>query len=162
MLNFIPTEKKHVEALLDIYNYYVVNSTATFSIAPIDKKEMKSLLFSGSERFPSYVMENDGELVGYVMMNRYKPREAYDKTAEVTIYLHPDHTGQGFGHEALEFIDDVAEGYSFHALLGVITADNERSIDLFKKHGYVQCALLREVGEKFDRILDVAIYQKLL
>lgn len=162
MLTFIKAEERHLSAVLAIYNHYVRHSTATFSIQPIAMEEMAGLLFSGLERFPSYVIEEAGEVVGYVMMNRYKPREAYDKTAEVTLYLHPGAVGRGLGHLALDFIEETASGHGFHALLGVITAENSSSIALFEKHGYFRCALFKEVGEKFGRILDVAVYEKLL
>lgn len=162
MLKFVPTQESHVDKILDIYNYYIANSTATFSIEPLSREEMKSILFSGLLRFPSYAMVVDEKIVGYVLMNRYKPREAYDKTAEVTVYLHPDEVGKGYGNQAMSFIEGVAVEYQFHALLGVICAENTESVSLFKKHGYFQCAHFREVGEKFNRVLDVLIYEKLI
>jgi phosphinothricin acetyltransferase len=47
-------------------------------------------------------------------------------------------------------------------LVGVITAENKQSVSLFEKCGFEKCAHYRKVGEKFNRLLDVVAYQKIL
>ncbi|HEX3006597.1 MAG TPA: GNAT family N-acetyltransferase, partial [Bacteroidales bacterium] len=101
-------------------------------------------------------------VVGYVILGYYKPRQAYDFTSEVTIYLHPEQTGKGIGNQAMEFIEKIARERKFHALLGVICSENEASIRLFKKFGYWECANFKEVGLKYGRLLDVVVYEKIL
>lgn len=147
---------------LNLYNDYIANSTATFSIEALKQAEMDQLLFSGLERFPSYAILVEGIFAGYVMLNRYKPREAYDQTAEVTVYLDSAFHGKGLGKAAMSFIETIAKSYEFRALLGVICAENKASIAMFEKLDYFQCAHFKEVGKKFGRILDVVIYEKLL
>lgn len=147
---------------LELYNHFITTTTATFSIEPLDQPAMDKILFSGLERFPSFAILADGVFAGYVLLNRYKPREAYDGTGEVTIYLKPEYQGKGIGRNAMNFIESFAVEHDFHALLGVITEENKGSIALFEKMGYFKCAHFREVGKKFDKILDVVIYEKLL
>lgn len=154
--------EEHIEDALKIYNYYILNSTATFSVEPLDEDGLRKLAFTGLERFPSFALLEGDKLVGYSLLNRYKPREAYDTTAETTIYLDKDTTGKGYGSKALAHLEEVAKGYKFRALLGVICAENIGSIKLFKNQGYFECAHFREVGVKFGRILDVVIYEKLI
>lgn len=155
-------EKKHLKDALEIYNYYVKNSTATFSIEAIEEKEMERLAFTGLERFPAFVLLEEGKVIGYSLLNRYKPREAYDKTAEVTIYIDNAYHGKGYGRAALSHIMDIAKKHDFRALLAVICAENTGSIQLFKSFDYFECAHFKQVGEKFGRILDVVIYEKLI
>ncbi|MBC7960694.1 MAG: N-acetyltransferase [Vallitaleaceae bacterium] len=162
MVQFDATKEEDLDEILEIYNYYILNSTATFSIEPLEKDEMRKIMFSGLERFRSFVMRLDGVIVGYVLLSRYKPREAYDRTAEVTVYLRHTMVGKGLGTEALKFIQQFAIENNFKALLGVICAENLESIALFEKHGFFQCAHFKQVGEKFGRILDVVIEEKLL
>ena len=161
-LEFVAMNEKYAKQALALYNAYVLTSTATFSIAPLSQSEMDHLLFTGLDRFPSFALIVDGEFAGYVMLNRYKPREAYDQTAEVTVYLDEYFHGKGFGTKAMAFIEDFAKEQDFRALLGVICAENTGSISLFEKLGYCQCAHFKEVGKKFDRLLDVVIYEKLI
>ena len=161
-IEFKPMNESYAKDALALYNAYILTSTATFSIAPLKQVEMDKLLFSGLERFPSYAIIAEGEFAGYVMLNRYKPREAYDQTAEVTVYLDEYFHGKGIGKKAMAFIEAFAMDHDFRALLGVICAENESSIELFKKLGYFQCAHFKEVGKKFHRLLDVVIYEKLI
>lgn len=161
-LKFVPMTQNYAKDALALYNAYVLTSTATFSIATLKQVEMNRLLFSGLERFPSFAILWAGEFAGYVMLNRYKPREAYDGTAEVTVYLDEYFHGKGIGKAAVAYVEDFARNHDFRALLGVICAENTSSIELFKKLGYFQCAHFKEVGVKFDRVLDVVIYEKLL
>jgi len=164
MLNIIfePITKRDVKDALMLYNHYIKTSTSTFSIAPLEEDEMEQILFSGLERFPSFKILYEDKFVGYVLLNRYKPREAYDQTAEVTVYLDEAYQGKGLGYEALKFIETFAKEHGFRALLGVICAENTGSIKLFERLGYFKCAHFKEVGKKFDRLLDVVIYEKLL
>lgn len=157
-----PFEEAHIKGALEIYNYYVLNSTATFSVEPLSEEGFHKLAFSGFERFSSYSMFEGDVLVGYGLLNRYKPREAYDKTAEVTIYLDKSYFGKGYGQEMLTFIEEKARGFNHRALLAVICAENDNSIRLFAKNDYFECAHFKQVGEKFGRILDIVIYEKLL
>ena len=46
-----------------------------------------------------------------------------------------------------------------HTLVGKITEENEASIRLVEKLGFKRTGLLEEVGYKFDRWLNVALYQ---
>lgn len=162
-IDFVPVAEKHVDAIRDIYNYYVENTTVTFHSQLLDNKEMEEILYFKNPRFSSYSILNlEKEVVGYVIIGYYKPRQAYDFTAEVTIYLHPDFTGKGIGNKAMKFIEKTAREKDFHALLGVICAENETSIRLFKKFGYWECANFKEVGLKYNRLLDVVVYQKIL
>ncbi|MDF1617681.1 GNAT family N-acetyltransferase [Petrocella sp. FN5] len=154
--------KEDVKDALILYNHYIRTSTSTFSIAPIKEDEMVQILFSGMDRFPSYKILFEGKFVGYVLLNRYKPREAYDQTAEVTVYLDEAFQGRGIGYEALKYIENFARNHNFRALLGVICAENTGSIRLFEGLGYFKCGHFKEVGKKFDRLLDVVIYEKLL
>jgi len=100
--------------------------------------------------------------VGWVILARYKPREAYDGSAEVTIYLDPQYPRRGVGSAALTFIEKTARDRQFHNLLAIICGENTGSIRLFEKHGYSKCAHYHQVGQKFGRWLDVVSYEKLL
>lgn len=161
-LALVPFTKEYEEEALTLYNHYIATSTATFSIEPLKAEEMNKLIYSGLMRFPSFAILEEERFIGYALMNRYKPREAYDQTAEVTVYLKEEACGKGAGSYALSYLESFALNNDFHALLGVICEENKSSIALFKKMGYFECAHFREVGKKFNRLLDVVIYEKLL
>ena len=159
---FQPTVESDVARLLPVYNYYVRTDTATFHTEEIDEETFRSLLFPAYPGYDSWTIHSGGQLAGYVILARYKPREAYDGSAEVTIYLDPAFARKGLGTAALAFVEARARERDFHNLLAIICGENEGSIRLFEKNGYVKCAHYHEVGKKFGRWLDVVSYEKLL
>lgn len=157
-----PVEEKLLPELAMIYNYYVMNTTATFHMNEVDREGMRSILFDGDPRFPAFVIFEGDEICGYCLLARYKKREAYDGTAEVTVYLKPGYEKKGIGSFAVNQMEEFAIQHQFHVLLAVICGENTGSIHLFIKMGYEKCAHFREVGTKFGRVLDVVCYQKIL
>jgi len=92
----------------------------------------------------------------------FKGRCAYRDTAEVSVYLSPEHTGHGLGGQALTYAVDHGRATGLHALLAVICTENTASLTLFERAGFTEVGRLREVGRKFGRLLDVAYLQRIL
>lgn len=193
--SFCEVKDEHLNELTEIYNYYVLNSTATFHSNVMTPEEMKSLVMFKRPIYRAFVIlrsnsskdtngineivDNDnscisgcnnnisnspsyGQICGYVTLGQHKSRDAYDTTGEIGLYLRPEYTGKGIGSIAVKHIEEFAAKNGFHALIATITAENEQSIRLFEKNGYVKCAHYREVGIKFGRWLDVVAYEKIL
>jgi L-amino acid N-acyltransferase YncA len=95
-------------------------------------------------------------------LKRFSEREGYGRTAEVSVYLLPEYRGMGLGGRAVVFLEEVARSNGFHALIASICAENTGSIRMFERNGYTKCAHLKEVGFKFERLLDVVDYEKIL
>ncbi len=159
---FEEIRKEYLPEVLSIYTYYVLNTTATFHAHALTEAEMSELVFFENPKYHAYVIVCEDKIAGYVILTQHKKREAYDATAEVTIYLKPDCTGQGIGCKATQFIEEVALRQQMHVLVATICGENQRSIRLFEKNGYVKCAHYKEVGVKFGQYLDVVAYQKIL
>lgn len=161
-ITFQAAEPEHLPHILDIYSYYVLNSTATFQINPPSMEEMAQMVFFDNPRYQTFVILDAEVICGYVLLAQFKNREAYDRTAEVTIYLRPDYAGKGIGSRALQYIEEFARTRDIHVLVAVISGENQQSINLFARNGYSQCAFYRQVGQKFGQLLDVVAYQKIL
>jgi phosphinothricin acetyltransferase len=161
-IEFIELEEKDLAIVKDIYDYYILNSTATFHTEKIKIEELKEFILIGHPKYKSYLIYSDGEICGYCYFIWYKKRQAYDRTAEVTLYLKPEFHGKGIGKIVLERLEPIALNSGIKNLLGIITGENSASIALFEKCGYQNCANFRQVGEKFGRLLDVLAYQKII
>lgn len=159
-VSFQRISQEHLPVVTSTYNYYVENTTATFHLALISEKEMEATLDVGSNDYPSFAIYFNNEYVGFCYFNRFRKKQAYDITAEVTLYLENQLTGKGIGGTVLNFLEEQAKGLNIKNLIGVITAENTASIKLFEKCGYHQAALLKNVGIKFNHALDVAWMQK--
>lgn len=68
----------------------------------------------------------------------------------------------GIGRLLLQALVDAARECGHHALLARVSSDNTASIDLHARLGFLVVGTLKEVGVKFDRVLDVTIMELLL
>ena len=161
-LEFAELKEENIPDLLAIYNYYVLNTTATFHEKPLALSEFRELVVFADSKYATYVIKDAGKICGYILLTQFKKREAYDRTGEITIYLKNGSSGKGIGKAALSYVERKAREQGFHTLMATICGENERSIYLFVRNGYKKCAHLQEVGRKFGRWLDIVVYQKLL
>jgi len=158
---FYEMKEEYLDQVLQIYTHYVLNTTATFHSRLLTREEMREIVFFSSEKYKTFVICEE-EVCGYVLITQHKKREAYDGTAEVTVYLKPDFIGKGIGSMAIKHVEDYAKKHKLHVLVATICGENEKSIRLFEKNGYIKCAHYKEVGQKFGQLLDVVAYQKLI
>lgn len=161
-IKLVPVRNEHLEAIREIYQHYVDHSTATFHTGNVTTNELREKILIDHPRYKSFVIEADGIIRGYCYLSQYNKRQAYDRTAELSIYLSHDFKGRGVGKEVLRQMEDKAREVGIVVLLAIITGDNQHSIRSFSSAGYSKCADLKEVGEKFGRLLDVVFYQKIL
>lgn len=146
----------------EIYDHYILTSTATFHTDIITIPELKEYILIGHPKYKSFLIKHNDIICGFCYISRFKDRQAYDRTAEVTIYLKPEFTGQKIGTRLLPELEKIAIDKGISVLVGIIGGENDQSIRLFEKCGFEKCAHFRKVGEKFNRILDMVAYQKIL
>lgn len=160
---FKPMEDKYLEAASVLYNYFVNNTTVTFHTETFSPEDMASLLYQedGSLYITLAVLDNE-ELCGYAFLTPYKKRQAYRRSAEISVYLKPEYTGKGIGKIILKKMEQHAALNGIHSLIATICSENVASIRLFEKNGYNKCGVLKEIGMKFGRMLDIVIMQKIL
>lgn len=161
-LQFVDINESDFEFIKEIYDYYILNSTATYYTEKISIAELKDFIFIGHKKYKSYRIKANNNYCGFCYISQYNRRQAYDRTADVSLYLKPEFTGQGIGFKVLKHLEKVAKKNGICVLVGIISGDNERSVKLFEKSGYEKCAHFKRIGEKFNKILDVVSYQKII
>lgn len=161
-LEWVDLRESDYPVVKEIYDYYVQNTTVTFATNPVTLAELKETVLIGHPKYKSFLIKVDHNICGFCYFSQYRKREAYDRTAEVTLYLKPGFQGKGIGKQTLKMLEAVAFKNGIRVLIAVITAGNDASVSLFEKNGYEKCAHFRKVGEKFNRLLDVVAMQKIL
>ena len=161
-ISFQETRREDLEALLDIYNHYVKETTVTWDTETQTLDAFRDMVIFSDRRYKTFSILENGALCGFVLVNRFHGRGGWDQTAEITIYLKPESRGRGIGTPALRHIEAFAKSAGIHVVIASICADNTGSIRLFEKNGYEQCAHYREAGYKFGRYLDALDYQKII
>lgn len=157
---FNPITKENIVDALDIYNWYVLNSTATFHLETIPKEELERMVSIGHTKYKSFVILFDNKICGFFYLSQFRYKEAYDKSAEITLYLNQNSIGKGIGKTALIYLENIAKDNGIENLVAVITEGNDASITLFEKRGYFKVGHLKNIGNKFGKSLDVLSYQK--
>ena len=144
-------------ALLEIYNYEVLNGVATLDLTPRTLEERQLWVDAHNvKNHPLYAAICDGDVAGYVSLSPYREKEAYSSTVELSVYVHPNHRKKGVATALMAFILDIAkQDASIRNVVSVITSGNAASVRLHEKFGFVYSGTIKEVGQKFGRYLDI-------
>lgn len=151
-----------IGSIVEIYNEAVLNTVATFDTVPRTLAQQEAWFDAHGERHPIVVAEQDGQVVGWASLNAYSDRLAYERTAELSLYIHSNHRGQGMGQQLTEAVLKAGKSAGLHTVLSRIVEGNESSIYIHEKWGFHHVGVMKEVGFKFGRLLDVVIMQKIL
>jgi phosphinothricin acetyltransferase len=151
-----------LDAINDIYNHYVLNSTCTYQTEPETIEARRAWFTNHGPPHPITIAEHDERILGWGSLSRFHARAAYSRTVENSVYVHPDHHRQGIGRALLTDLIDRARALGHHTIIAGIDAEQSSSVAIHAAHGFEQVALLKEVGFKFNRWLHVIYMQKLL
>jgi phosphinothricin acetyltransferase len=154
-----PVHINDAQALLDIYNYYVLNTTVTFDIEPLSLESFTHKINTIISEYPFIVFEENNEILGFAYGSRFRPRAAYNYTAESTVYVKHTAHGKQIGSKLYAELIRLLKKTELHSVLGVLTVPNDASINLHEKFGFEQVAHLKEVGLKFGEWQHVGIWQ---
>lgn len=151
--------------LLEIYNHYVEHTPITFDIEPVALETRRAWLdaFEATGPHRILVAETHGRVGGYACSGRFRPKAAYARSVEMSIYLDPDDCGAGVGTELYGRLIEALEAEpTTHRALAGITLPNEASIALHQRFGFKRVATFSDVGFKFGRYWDVAWFERAL
>jgi L-amino acid N-acyltransferase YncA len=135
--------------IVDIYNSTVAGRMVTADTTPVSV-ESKIPWFEehSTDRRPLWIIKNEErQIIGWASYQDFYGRPAYNGTAEISIYLHPDYRGKGLGKQVLYYCMEQASRLGINTLLGYIFAHNEPSVKLFQKAGFEQWAFLPDIAE---------------
>ena len=158
------THAQHAQAILDIFNEAILNSTALYDYQPRPLASMETWFANKEQgKFPVIGIENAaGKLLAFGSFGTFRAWPAYKYSVEHSVYVHKDHRGQGLGIQVMQALIAAARQREVHAMIGGIDASNAGSIALHERLGFQQVGILPQVGFKFGRWLDLAFYQLLL
>jgi len=151
------------EAIADIYNYEVENSTATFDLVPRSVEAQREWITARSGAFSALVADDPSAgLIGFAALSTYRDRAGYRTTVENSVYVHRNHQRRGVGRLLLGALLEVARDSGFHTVIARIDSQSAGSLALHESLGFVVVGVERQIGRKFGRWLDSVIMQKML
>jgi phosphinothricin acetyltransferase len=158
------TEPGDLPALLAIYNHYVLTTPITFDIAPRTLAQRREWFdqFSDRGRHQCFTAVAVGAPVGWTCSALFKEKEAYATSIETSVYCAPDQTRKGLGRRLYTALFAALKGADIHRAYGGITLPNDDSVALLVAMGFRHIGTQTEVGRKFGKYWDVALYEKAL
>ena len=150
------------EAIARIYNQGIAERIATFETEPRTSAQIAAQLADKGDRFPTVVVERDGQVVAWAGASAYRSRGAYAGVAEHSVYVDRAARGSGAGRAALEALFRAYEARGFWKLLSRIFPENVASIALHERVGFRIVGTYRRHGKLEGQWRDCVIVEKLL
>jgi phosphinothricin acetyltransferase len=145
-----------------IYDEQVRTTVATFDLHPPGLAYWEDRLASTEPGDHLLVTTSDAGVVGYAYSSAYRTRPAYARTREVSVYLAASARGQGLGRTLYDELLARLRADGVHQALAVIALPNDASEALHRACGFTRLGVLPEVGWKFDRWVDTALWGRTL
>ena len=130
-------------AIVEIYNATVPTRMVTAELEPATVEARLPWFREHSpDRYPLWVAESDGHLIGWLEFKKFLPRAAYHGTAEISVYVDEKFRRRGVGQLLLERAISRARPMGIIALVGLIFGHNEPSLKLFERFGFERWGFL--------------------
>ena len=146
-----------------IYTHYTLRTTTTFNIEVRTPREWR-------DRFQSHIVDGPYQLLvavegdtilGYVETQQFRPKPAYARSVEISVYVSPDALGRSIGALLFDALFARLDADPrFHRAFSIIALPNDASIALHERFGFVYRGTLTEAGYKFGQYLDVSYYER--
>ena len=150
-----------LNAITEIYNEVIRTTTATFDTEPKTEDEQKAWFDSHGPKYPILVAESSGVVVGWASLSKWSDRGAYSDTAVVSLHVKGEFRGKGIGRKLMGAIISEGKRVGLHTVIARIAEGNYVSIHLAESVGFRHIGVMKEVGRKFGKLLDVYLMQKI-
>lgn len=147
-----------------IYAHHVLHGTGSFEDVP-PSLEVLTERHAGitNAGAPWLVAVDQAGVAGFGYYGPFRTRAAYRFTVEDSVYVRASGQARGVGTALLSALLTRAAAQGFVEMLALIgDAANIGSIRLHAGLGFVEVGVMRRVGHKFGRWLDVVTMQKSL
>ncbi len=158
-----PATEADLPAITAIFNEVIATSTAIYADEPFSLQD-RAAWFAARRAagYPVLVAEEDGEVLGLASFGEFRAWPGFRHTVEHSVHIRAGARGRGLGTALVGALFDPARALGKHVMIAGVDAANEGSIRLHERLGFQRTAVLREVGRKFGRWLDLLFLQKLL
>lgn len=152
-----------LQAIMSIYNSEIVSNTSVYQDS-LYTKETISEWFEQKKAsgWPVYVWVAQDVPVAFATYGTFRSRELYRSTVEHSVFVQKEHRGIGIASKMMQKLIGDARARGFHCMIGGIDSENSDSIAFHERLGFKEVGHIPEVAWKFDRWLDLKLYQLIL
>lgn len=132
MIALRPIEDKDQNVVLDIFAQGIATGHATFETEPPSWDGWKA---AHIDSCCIAALEED-RIVGWAALSPMSSRCVYGGVAETSVYVDPEHAGQGVGRLLLTSLIDASEKQDIWSLAAMIFPENQASVKLHELCGF--------------------------
>ena len=139
--------REDLPQIVAIYNATIPSRAVTADLEPVSVASRVRWFEEHSPDFrPLWVVDAEGQVAGWLSFSSFYGRPAYNKTAELSVYVHAGFRKRGIASYLLAQALDRAPGLGIDTLLGFIFGHNLGSLALFEKFGFARWGELPKVA----------------
>ena len=155
-------EVRDADAIARIYNEGIEDRVATFETEPRTPGQIRTLLVERGERYPTVVVERDGEVIAWAGVSAYRSRPCYDGVAEFSVYVGRAARRTGAGTTAMAALVSACEANEFWKLVSRIFADNAVSRAFHQRLGFREVGIYERHGKLDGAWKDCVVVERLI
>ena len=159
-VNFRFVTAEDASKILEIYKYYIENTTITFEYDVPTFVEFKERIKNTLLEYPYIVCEYRNEILGYAYAHKVWMRAAYQWDAELSVYIDKDYTGNGLGKKLYKILIEILKLQNVVNVYGCVTYPNEKSDKLHESFGFKKVGIFENSGYKFGKWIGVTWFHK--
>jgi L-amino acid N-acyltransferase YncA len=162
-----PCFQQDLELVHLIYAHHVMTGTGSFEYEPPSLEEMTSrwsrIVTHGWPYLVAAPTADLSRVIGFAYAAPFRDRPGYARTFEDSVYVAPNAQGQGVGKLLLNELMGQLQADGVREVVAVIgDGANIASVELHARAGFRHVGVMKQVGRKFDRWLDVVMMQRSL
>ncbi|MDF2821999.1 MAG: sortase-like acyltransferase [Clostridiales bacterium] len=150
------------KAILNIYAPYVVYTPITFEYDIPSIEEFEERIEHYTKTYPWIVCEIEGKIVGYAYASRYRAREAYDWSTEVTVYVDEEYQRYRIATALYTGILNLLTEQGYYMAYACVTRPNNKSELFHERMNFKEAGIHHKAGFKLNQWHDITYYEKKL
>lgn len=147
------------DSILKIYAPFITDTVITFEYQVPTETEFRNRMAGIQKEYPWIVCEIDNCIVGYAYASRFHEREAYQWSADFSIYIHPEYHRKHIGKALYYALCELLKLQGFYNAYALVTMPNRNSESLHESFGFKTTGVCHNVGYKLGSWHDVKWYE---
>lgn len=157
-----PANEHDLASIVRIENHAIETGFAHFGTELVTSEAANVAWEAAQGKHPWLVKELNVEVVAFARATLWKPRQAYQWTTEVGVYVDSAQQGKGFGKELYRVLFPELEERGFKTIVAGIALPNEASVRLHEAFGMTHIGTFPNMGYKLDEWRSVGYWVKTL
>lgn len=152
--------EEDAEAILAIYEPYILNTAITFEYETISVATMKERIETVQKQLPWLVYEVGGKVLGYAYCAKFKERAAFSWDCECSVYIEEKEHRRGIATALYTKLFELVQKQGYYTIYALITYSHESSIALHRKFGFTEVGIYQKTGYKMGQWWDLLVMEK--